>query len=129
MFGKFLEGYESVLHFIAEFTVNTLELVGILVIIVGSVMAIVKYVKGINKSKKPNIFVDLGRILAFALEIKMGAEIVNTVIVRELKELAVLGIVIALRAVLAVLIHWEIKVEKAEEQKGKEEKSEEGKSE
>ena len=56
--------------------------------------------------------VDLGRALALALEFKMGAEIVNTVIVRNLEELGILAIVIALRAILALLIHWEIKNEK-----------------
>jgi uncharacterized membrane protein len=49
--------------------------------------------------------------LALALEFKMGAEIVNTVIIRNLEELLILAIVIALRAVLALLIHWEIKNE------------------
>ena len=57
----------------------------------------------------------LGRALALALEFKMGAEIVNTVIIRDLRELAVLAIVIALRAILAALIHWEIKNEKRAE--------------
>ena len=45
----------------------------------------------------------------------MGAEIVNTVIVRNLTELATLAIVIALRAILSLLIHWEIKNEKKAE--------------
>ena len=36
----FMQGYESILHFVAEFTVHTLELVGILIIISGSVKAI-----------------------------------------------------------------------------------------
>ena len=42
----------------------------------------------------------------------MGAEIVNTVIVRNLAELGTLAIVIALRAILSLLIHWEIKNER-----------------
>ena len=50
----------------------------------------------------------------------MGAEIIKTVIVHDLKELAVLGIVIAIRALLAFLIHWEMKMEKAEEEDHKE---------
>ena len=41
----------------------------------------------------------------------MGAEIIKTVIVRELQELIVLAFIIALRAALTVLIHWEIKNE------------------
>jgi len=59
--------------------------------------------------------IELGRALALGLEFKMGAEIVNTVIVREIRELLILGLVILLRAILAILIHWEIKNERRDE--------------
>lgn len=107
-----LGGYEHILHFIAEITVYTLELVGILIIIVGSFKAIVHLASKLKNKHKTNIIIDLGKTLALALEFKMGAEIVNTVIVRDLAELGTLAIVIALRAVLSLLIHWEIKNEK-----------------
>ena len=110
----FLNGYESVLHFIAKFTVHTLELIGIFIIIVGSAMTLFKVLSKLKKKETPNVIIELGKSLALALEVKMGAEIVNTVVVREVRELAVLAIVIALRAFLAVLIHWEIKNEKKE---------------
>ena len=109
----FMNGYESFLHFVAEFAVCTLELVGILIIIVGSAKAIVHLFA--NAKHKHNIIVDLGKTLALSLEFKMGAEIVNTVIVRDLAELGTLAIVIALRAILSLLIHWEIKNEKKAE--------------
>ena len=118
-----IAGYEAVLHFIANFTVHTLELVGILIIIVGSFKEIL-HLFFRNKGKhKTNIIIDLGKTLALALEFKMGAEIVNTVIVRNLTELGTLAIVIALRAILSLLIHWEIKNEKkAEKSESDEEK-------
>lgn len=59
--------------------------------------------------------IGLGKTLALALEFKMGAEIVKTVIVRDLTELGILAIVITLRAILYLLIHWEIKNEKMSE--------------
>lgn len=108
----FMQGYESILHFVAEFTVHTLELVGILIIISGSVKAIAHLFSNTKRKHKTNIIIDLGKTLALALEFKMGAEIVNTVIVRDLAELGTLAIVIALRAILSMLIHWEIKNEK-----------------
>ncbi len=117
MFENFLHGYETVLHYIAELTVNTLELVGVLIIIIGSFRAIIKYATTLRSNTRSNIFIDLGRTLAFALEFKMGAEIVNTVIIRDLRELGILAIIIALRAILSVLIHWEIKSEKKSEKK------------
>ena len=111
----FMGGFESLLHFIAEVTVYTLELVGILIIIFGSAKAIVHLFSKSRSTHKTNIIIDLGKTLALALEFKMGAEIVNTVIVRDLAELGTLAIVIALRAILSLLIHWEIKNEKRSE--------------
>lgn len=106
----FMKGYEGVLHFVAETAVYTLELIGILVIVVGAAKAVVHLFA--NVRHKHNIIVDLGKMLALSLEFKMGAEIVNTVIVRDLAELATLAIVIALRALLSLLIHWEIRNER-----------------
>ena len=108
--------YSAILHFIAEITVHTLELVGISIIIVGSIRAIMHTLRRLKNKQPINVMIELGRTLALALEFKMGAEIVNTVIIRDLKELGVLAIVIALRAVLAVLIHWEIKNERKDEE-------------
>ena len=118
-----MNGYENILHFIAEITVHTLELIGILIIAVGAIRAIVHIVSNLKSHHKTNIIIDLGKTLALALEFKMGAEIVNTVIVRNLAELGTLAIVIALRAILSLLIHWEIKNEKkAEQNEGNEQK-------
>ena len=115
MLENFAETYKEILHFMAEITVNTLEFIGITIIILGSVRALITIFSRLKKDKPVNVMVGLGRALALALEFKMGAEIVNTVIVRDLKELGILAIVIALRAVLAILIHWEIKNEKKED--------------
>ena len=117
MLDKMLDLYEHFLHVLAELTVHTLEIVGISIVIFGSVKVLLRVFKRVkNKEAEPqNAVIALGRSLALALEFKMGAEIVNTVIVRELKELLILGIVIVLRAILAVLIHWEITTEEKEE--------------
>ena len=90
---------------------------GIYIVIIGAFKVLLYYFKRMknNDHEYQNTVIALGRSLGLALEFKMGAEIVNTVIVRELKELLILGIVIALRAVLAVLIHWEITTEEKEE--------------
>ncbi len=112
----FLHGYEHVLHNLAEISALTLEFVGVLIIIVGSVKSLVHLAQGLIRHRKINIVVELGKTLALALEFKMGAEIIKTVIVHDLSELAVLGIVILIRALLAFLIHWEMKMEKKDEE-------------
>ena len=113
MFDALIANYREILYFLAEITVSTLELVGIFIIVVGSFRALTQLIVRIRTKQTINVMIELGRALALGLEFKMGAEIVNTVIVREIRELLILGLVIALRAVLAILIHWEIKIERA----------------
>ena len=43
------------------------------------------------------------------LEFKMGRRILRTVVVREWKEIGIVAGIIALRAALTFLLHWEIK--------------------
>ena len=115
MFDALIDNYQEILHFLAEITVTTLELIGIFIIIVGSFRALTQLLIRIRTKQPINIMIELGRALALGLEFKMGAEIVNTVIVREIRELLILGLVIALRAVLAILIHWEMMIERRQD--------------
>ena len=52
---------------------------------------------------------------ATGLEFKMASEILKTVLVQDLSELLVLGAVILLRAILSVLIHFEMKTHKTKD--------------
>ena len=115
MFNAFIDNYEHILHNIAEVSALTLELIGVFIIIIGSIKSLIHLGNSLVRHRSINIVVELGKTLALALEFKMGAEIIKTVIVHDLTELAVLGIVILIRALLAFLIHWEMKAEKAEE--------------
>ena len=60
---------------------------------------------------------ELAQGIALALEFKLGGEVLRTVIVREWTELLILGAVIALRGVLTLLLHWEIKVEEEHDER------------
>ena len=122
----FLHNYEHILHSLAEVSALTLEFIGVLIIVVGSAKSLVSLVSNLIRHRAINIVIELGKTLALALEFKMGAEIIKTVIVHDLTELAVLGIVILIRALLAFLIHWEIKMEKKHDEP-EDEKSEEEK--
>ena len=105
------------LHPIAEISASILELIGIVIIIVGSCRALVRLIRNVLKKKGFHVVVDLGKALSLALEFKMGAEIIKTVIIHNLEELAILGIVIIIRALLAFIIHWEIQLEEKTEQR------------
>ena len=114
-FSVFLEQYEDALHYFAVLIACTLELVGILVIMVGAFKALLHLIRRIRLPKNFNVFIDLGRTMALGLEFKMGSEIIRTVVIRDFEELAILGSVILICALLSFIVHWEIKVEKQSE--------------
>lgn len=109
--------FKSFLYFAAEISANLLEFVGIIIIIAGSCRALIKLIKCLLERKSFHVVIDLGKALSLALEFKMGAEIIKTVIIHNLEELAMLGIVILIRALLAFIIHWEIRMEENAEER------------
>ena len=117
MFDAFIGNYQSLLHHIAEVAALTLELIGVLIIVVGSTKSLISMVNRLIRHRSINIVVELGKTLALALEFKMGAEIIKTVIIHNLEELAILGIVVIIRALLSVVIHWEMRLEEKENAK------------
>ena len=105
-----IETLRGVLEIITEFGILFFEYIGVGVIIVTSAVALYKYV-----TRKPDTRIYLAKGLAMGLEFKLGSEILRTVIVRQLSEIVTVAAIIALRAALTFLIHWEIKVEKMDE--------------
>lgn len=89
----------------------TIEIFGIIVIAFGSVKAFAYYFASLIKKKRYPIKIELANALALGLEFKMGAEILKTVLIHEMSEIYVLGAIILLRAVLTMLIHFELKAE------------------
>jgi uncharacterized membrane protein len=100
---------ERLIEFILPIIISVCELMGIFVVSVSAVIAFWNYCKGLLTHQPRNIKFDLANGLATSLEFKMAAEILKTVLVRELSELWVLGAVILLRALLSLLIHFEMK--------------------
>ena len=120
MLENFAELFKEFLFPVAEITASTLELIGIVIIFIGSFRALFRVIGCLIKKQPLNVVIELGKALALALEFKMGAEIIKTVIIHDLEELAILGVVIVIRALLAVIIHWEIRLEEKENTAGRE---------
>lgn len=100
---------EFVLEYIVEIGILIFELIGVGIIIWTCLVSLYKYV-----TRRPDTRIYLGKGLAMGLEFKIGSEILRTVVVREWKEIAIVAGIIALRAALTFLIHWEIKEEEKE---------------
>ena len=105
--------FENVINNIFFWITWFFEIVGAIIIIVGAAIAMVKYIKSLIKSKKVPIMLMLANQLALGLEFMIAAEILKTVITtnRSKDELLILGSIVALRAALSLLIHWELKNE------------------
>ena len=103
---------ESLVQTCVPEIIHLIELIGIFVITVGSFKAFIFFVFSVLKRNHYPIKLELGNALALGLEFKMGAEILKTVIIRTPEEIFILGAIIVLRALLSVLIHFEVKSEK-----------------
>lgn len=101
-----IEIMESFLENVASIAILLFEFIGVLIIIWSGFNGFLKWLQHSGDTR-----IYLARGLAMGLEFKMGSEILRTVIVREWKEIGIVAGIIALRAALTFLIHWEIKEE------------------
>lgn len=109
-----MEALELLLRHLVDFAIIVFELMGVLVIVIAGIHGILDYLK-----KNPCIRLNLAKGMALGLEFKLGSEILRTVIVREAREILTVAGIIALRAALTFLIHWEIKVEEENDARDK----------
>lgn len=103
---EIIEFLEMILQYIANVAIILFEFIGVGVIIYTGFKSFVKWL-----THQSDTGVYLARGLAMGLEFKMGSEILRTVVVRDWHEIATVAGIIALRASLAFLLHWEIKQE------------------
>ena len=99
-------------HFVEiflNFLIPVCELMGICVVAISTIRAFWQYIQSFFSHAKCDVKSQLANGLALSLEFKMAAEILKTVLIRDFEELIVLGAVIALRALLSFLIHFEMK--------------------
>ena len=97
---------DGILRYIVEFSTLLLEFFGICILVFSGVKCFILWIR-----KYESIRLELAEGIALALEFKLGGEVLRTVVVRDWAELGILGAIIALRATLTFLIHWEIKNE------------------
>ncbi|HHX77732.1 MAG TPA: DUF1622 domain-containing protein [Firmicutes bacterium] len=89
---------------------HLLEIYGALIIIFSGTFFFTHFLRTSKDGQQVRL--NLARHLAFALEFKLGGEIIRTVLVRTVDEIFFLAAIILLRGVLAFLIHWEIREER-----------------
>ena len=101
---QFLSRLESVFDVIVQYGILFFEVVGVCVLIYSALTSVVALFK-----REPHVRVHLAEGISLALLFKVGSEVLRTLIVREWNELAILGAIVLLRAILTFFIEWEIK--------------------
>ena len=90
------------------------EIGGVIVLVVTLVQSFWMWLRG-----SPRLKLHLLQGIALALDFRMGAEALRSVVVREWNELAILGAVILLRGLMALILHWSIRDEERRVSEGK----------
>lgn len=102
--------YEKILEIFdigVFYIILLIELIGIGVLVFTVLKALISLIR-----RHERVRLDLAEGIALSLEFKLGGELLRTVVVREWKELLILGAIVLLRAAMTFLIQWEIRIEK-----------------
>ena len=112
---------ETITEVILPVIIHILEFMGVAIICFGAIRSIFTYFRMQFRSTKgrrlsdsqgaSSVKIILGTSLELGLEYKLGAEIIKTILIRDLTEIWILASVIILRAMLFVLIHFEMQAE------------------
>lgn len=105
-----IHAVEELLSSIMLLGVLGLEIFGAFIILFSATVTFVGFLRTGKVDHQARL--TFSRFLIFGLEFKLAGEILRTVIVRTVNEIIILAAIIALRAVLNFIIHWEIRREK-----------------
>lgn len=89
--------------------VSIFEFMGVVVISIGAFTAFYYYIRKVLFKIDVSVKHQFATAMATGLEFKLAAEILKTVLVKNLDELVILGAVFLLRVLMTVVIEWEIK--------------------
>jgi uncharacterized membrane protein len=101
---------EELLSQVIFLAVLILEIFGATIILFAGTSTFIRFLLTSKDGRDARL--TFARFLVFGLEFKLAGEILRTVVVRSIKEVSILAAVIALRAVLNLIVHWEIRQEK-----------------
>ncbi|HCX63043.1 DUF1622 domain-containing protein [Sedimentibacter sp.] len=99
---------EHLISIIVPNIAHILELIGVFIVIYSALKTFGRYAIRFFNFSDETIKIEFSQALAMALEFKLGAEILKTLVIRTIDELIILASIVVLRAALTLIIHWEI---------------------
>ncbi|MDW7649879.1 MAG: DUF1622 domain-containing protein [Bacillota bacterium] len=95
--------------------VHMLEIFGATIILFAGTRIFIRFLRTSKDGRETRL--SFARYLVFGLEFKMAGEILRTVIVRTMNEVIILAAIIFLRLTLNLIVHWEIRQEKQDDER------------
>lgn len=105
----------NLIEIVLPYIISILEIMGIIIVIWSGIKAFWQFIRNTFFKKNYDLQYQFATGLATALEFKMAAEILKTVLVRDINELIMLGAVIVLRALVTILLRFETRGAKRKE--------------
>lgn len=102
---------EHVLNLIIDWTMRVTEYIGVIVLAVSVVRGLLQYIR-----KRPDAVKTMGRGMSASLSFLLAGEILRTVTIGSIYDIAIVAGIIALRTAIILLIHWEGKHSGREEE-------------
>ena len=106
---------EKMIEIALEIVVPVLELAGIFIVAEAALASFVRYIYALATRSRIHVKGRLAAGLLLGLEFMMTAEILKTLVIRELNDILILGGVVILRAILAFELKQEEKEERDED--------------
>lgn len=100
---------DNFLEAVIPYITSSLELIGVIIIVIASLRSVIIFIKNKFNFQDSAVGVHFAQAMSLSLEFKLAAEIIKTVIIRDLDEFAILAAVAILRVVITVVLHWELK--------------------
>ena len=100
--------FELLVQNITKLLILVFELAGAVVIVQTAFCSLTRFFKLPFMQTSTDLRIRLGRGISFALMLYLSAEILRLVLIRDYKDLAIVGIIILLHVIVTVLVAWEV---------------------
>ncbi len=105
---------DNIVNGLAQYAANFLEIVSILIILAGSIRALIPYIGHCVFPKECHTEftatrLRLGHSLSLGLEFLIGADILKSAVAPTWQNLGLLAVIVAIRSVINLMLIWELK--------------------
>ncbi|MBC7196493.1 MAG: DUF1622 domain-containing protein [Deferribacterales bacterium] len=105
---------EHILELIVPYITSFLELIGVLIIVVAAIRSLYRFFRNGFNFNDDELGFSFAKAMTLSLEFKLAAEIIKTVLIRNIDEFIILAAVAILRVVLSFVLHWELSISSKE---------------